>query len=136
MVRPACDIEEELLCGEHARYKRDVGKVRSTLIRVVESDHVTRTDVPILDRRPHRKWHRTQVNRHVIALCDHVPTVVEDSARVIPPLLDIRREGRALQGCPHFLRDGVEEALKNFELDWIGFHRFRRVTGAAVGSLE
>ena len=56
----------------------------------------------------------------------HVPRGVKERARVVPALLDVGRERRSLQSGPHFLRNGVEEALEDLELYRIdGLHLFR-----------
>jgi hypothetical protein len=55
------------------------------------------------------------VDGHVIALRDDAATRVEDGARVVAPLLDVRREGRAPQRDAHLLRDRRVERPVDFE---------------------
>ena len=95
-MRPARDIEQKFVFPKHPGNQRDVGKMRSAFIRIIQNDNVTGTDGPVLDRRSHRKRHRSQVYRHVIALRNHLRMLVKDRARVVPPLFDIRRERRSL----------------------------------------
>ena len=59
------------------------------------------------------------MDRHVIALSNHVALGIEDGAGVIAPLLDIGSEGGALERRAHLFRDRVEEAFEDFELDWV-----------------
>src|SRR5262249_42890873 len=54
--------------------------------------------------------------RHVIALGDYIPAMIEDRAGIIAALFDIRRKCRAFERCTHFFGDCVEQALKNLKL--------------------
>jgi hypothetical protein len=80
--------------------------------RVVEDDHVAGADFRLAQGRRDRHRHAAQMDGHVVALRDDLPRGVEDGARVVAPLLDVRREGRAPERDAHLLRDrSVERAV-------------------------
>src|SRR4051812_33177687 len=62
------------------------------------------------------------MHRHVIALGDECAFAVEDGTRIIAPLFDVGREGRASQADAHLFGDRRIKRLEDFELDRIGFH--------------
>ena len=51
MMCPACDVEDELLPGEHAGDQSDVRQVSSAFVGVIEDHDVAWADVAVLDRR-------------------------------------------------------------------------------------
>src|SRR2546423_372989 len=55
------------------------------------------------------------MNGHVVALRDDAAPWIEDGAGVIPPLLDVRREGRAPERQPHLFGDGSVEGSIDFQ---------------------
>ena len=90
MVRPARNIEKKFSFGKDARNQRQIGKVCAAFIWIVQDHHVAWPYFAVFDRRFDRQRHRTQVHGHVISLRDHVAAVVEDRARVVTALLDVR----------------------------------------------
>src|SRR5437867_11719012 len=122
MVRAGRDIEQKFALCENAGDECQVGKVRAAFVWIVKNDHVARIDRPVLDRSFHGERHRSQMHRHVVALCDHVSTMIEDGAGIISPFFDIRRKRRALQRGAHLFRNRVKQTFDYFEPHWIGFY--------------
>src|SRR5688572_14087205 len=116
MVCTARNVEAQLPFVEDSGNERDVGKVRSAGIRIVEDHHVARLDVAAGDGSLNRQRHRAKMHGHVVALGDHLAGRVEQGARIVAAFLDVWREGGALERRTHFLRDGMEETLEDFEL--------------------
>src|SRR5690606_7219817 len=71
--------------------------------------------------------HRAEVDRHVIALCDRPARGVEERARVVASLRDIRRVRRPPERSAHLLRQRGEEMSVDLEPDRVdgvqGFHQ-------------
>src|SRR5262245_8218640 len=59
---------------------------------------------------------------HVVALRNHVTTIVKNGARIVPAFFDVRRESRPLQSRSHFFCDRMKQAYKNFKLDGVRLH--------------
>ena len=81
--------------------------------RIVElTTKVNETLVPKLSKldgfkgRSNRHRHRAEMHGHMIALSDQYAFAIEDCARVIAPLFDVRREGRPPQTHAHLFGDG------------------------------
>src|ERR1700723_3856232 len=53
------------------------------------------------------------MDRHVIAHRNHPLLAVKQRARIVPPFLDIRRDGGAPQRGAHLFSDRVNAALKD-----------------------
>ena len=62
--------------------------------------------------------------RHVITHRQHFAVCFVDRARIVAPLLDVGRKGRAPQRCAHFLCRGMEEILENLQAGRVNAHRF------------
>ena len=98
-----------------ARYEEDSGDFGRWLQGCSE---VERAELREGGLHAHR--HRAQVYRHVVADRDRGPRGVEERARVVLTLLDVRRERRAFQSGAHFFRQRSEEMSKDLECDCVG----------------
>ena len=104
-------------------YHRQVGQVCSPGVRIVEQRDITRPKLECADGGSHRHGHRSEVDGHVIAHGEDLPSAVEHRAGIVATLLDIGRERRPAQSCAHFFRYRVKEILEDFQASWIDLHR-------------
>jgi hypothetical protein len=88
-------------------------------VGIIEDDHVPWPEVAALDGGLDGERHRAQMHGHVIALGNHLPGRVEQSARIVAPFLDIGRKRGAFQRGAHFFRNRMKQAFEDFELDGI-----------------
>src|SRR5689334_23434429 len=91
--------------------------MRSTVIRIVEDDHIARLNFSRIDRGGHRERHGTEMNGHVVALSNHLAECIKDRARIVPALFNIWRESGPLQSGAHFLRNRVKQAFEDLQLN-------------------
>ena len=110
---------------KHGRDERDVRQMRSAPERIVQHHDIARLHDEGVDGRPNRQRHGAEVNGHVIALGDRLAPCVIHRARIIEPLLDVRREARPAQRHAHLLGDREIEVLEDFEVDGMDFHGLR-----------
>ena len=82
-----------------------------------------------VDRRAHRQRHRAEVHGHVIALRDRLARRVVDRARVVEPLLDVRREPVRQSVTPISSAIERNRFLKTSNR-WDGSHRHAASTSA------
>ena len=109
--------------------------MRAAAERIVQHRHVARLQPQTLHCRAHRHRHRSQVHGHVVAHRDHLPLTIENCARVIPPLFDIRRECGPPQRRSHLFGDRMKNIFEDFQLDWIAaLHRAQKFTPTAPPS--
>ena len=106
----------------HRRDQCDVRQMGPALKRIVQHRHVSGFEVKPIDRRPHRHWHRAEVNRHVIAHGNYFAVGIEHGAGVVEAFLDIGGESGSTQGRAHLFRNGVIDILEYFEFDGIASH--------------
>ena len=129
-MRAARDIEEKFSLRKDSGNQSQIGKVCPAFVGIVQDHHVAWADLAIFDRRFDRQWHRTQMHRHVVALCNHVAAVIENRARIVPAFLDVRRKGCPFQRRTHFFGNRVKQAFEDFELYWVDLAR-RGMLGAS-----
>ena len=70
-----------------------------------------------VDDRLDRHRHRAQMNRHVVAHRNHSLPAVKERAGIVAPLLDIRRDRSPSQRRAHLLRNRMDAALKDRQLN-------------------
>ena len=110
---------------EHGQDQRDVRQVCTAGVRVVQDGDVAFPKVELADRRIYGQRHGAEVDRHMIAHGDHPLVPVKERAGVVAPLLDIGRDGSAPQGRSHLLRNGMDTALEDGQVDGAGQVRRR-----------
>ena len=71
----------------------------------------------------HRKRHRAQVHRHVIAHRDGFARCVVDRAGIVAPLLDVGRVRGLAQHHAHFFGDRDEQVAEQLEFNRVAHHR-------------
>jgi len=119
VVRAVREVEERPPAGPDRGDHRDVRQVRPAAERIVQQRHVAGSEVEILERGAHRERHRAQVDRYVGRLGGQPPLPVEDPAREIAALLDVRRKGGPAEHDPHLLGHRGEQMLENGEPDGV-----------------
>jgi hypothetical protein len=62
------------------------------------------------------------MHRHVVAHGDDFPLAVEDRAGIIAPFFDVGGKCGTAQRGAHFLGNGVEEVLEDFQFDGVAPH--------------
>src|SRR5581483_8407989 len=72
-----------------------------------------------LDRGPDGQRGRAEVDGDVGRLGDEAAPRVEDRARVVAPLLDVRREGGPPEHDAHLLGDAREAVVRELEVDGV-----------------
>src|SRR5438270_793846 len=82
---------------------------------VVEDYNVAGAYRRLAERGGDGQRHRAEVYGHVVALRDDASARVEDGARVVAPLLYVRRVRRATEHKPHLLRDRRVERAVDFQ---------------------
>jgi hypothetical protein len=100
----------------------DVGQVSSAPKGIVEHHNVAIAHRTGFNCGCDRHGHGSKVNGHVVAHGDNLSFAIENCARIIAALLDIRRESSAAERRPHLLGDRVKDAFENFEFDRIACH--------------
>ena len=98
-------------------HQRDVGQVRAAGVRIVDDGHVARR--PSATRSStarHRQRRRAEVHRDVRRLRHQPPLRVEQRARVVAPLLDVRRKRRPRQRHAHLLGHLRQAMVPDLEL--------------------
>ena len=99
----------------HRHHQGDVGQVGAPGKWIVEHRDVARLQPELIEGRPHRHGHRSQVHGHEVAHGQHPPRAIEHGAGIIAALLDVGGERRAAQRRAHLLGNGVERALINLQ---------------------
>ena len=89
---------------------------------VIQHDDVAIVNRAGFDGGGDRHRHRSQMHRHVIAHGDYLAFAVENRAGIIAPLFDVGRKCRSPKGSTHFFRDGMVDALEDFQFDGIARH--------------
>uniref|UniRef100_A0A182IL16 Secreted protein n=1 Tax=Anopheles atroparvus TaxID=41427 RepID=A0A182IL16_ANOAO len=121
VVSPGCHEEHRpglITGGEHRRYDGQIGQMRSSGLRMVGQENVagferaTAHPQLVLDRL----LHGTEVHRDVRRVAHQPPVRAEQGAGEIEPLLDVGRDGRALQDAPHLLGDAHEPMVEDAQL--------------------
>ena len=128
-MRARGDVTERAGLGAVDRaHERDIREVRPAPERIVYTYHVARVQASeLLEGRLHAHRHRTEVHRHVVAHRDRAPRRIEERARVILALFDVRRKRGAFQGGAHFFSQGSEEMAEDFECDRVGCRGYGHV---------
>ena len=92
MVCPGCYISEEAYVIVVDRCQEgDVREVRAAAEGIVETRDVARSQsAELLEGCPYAHGHRAEVDRHVVAQGNRGAVGREESARIVPPFLDIR----------------------------------------------
>ncbi len=118
---------EQLAAGvEHRRDDRDVGQVGAARERVVE--HPRRAVGVVLARDGgDRVGHRAEVDGDVLGLHDELAVGVEERARGVAALLDVRGVARADQHRAHLLADRAQSAGGDAQRDRVQAHRSIRI---------
>ncbi len=104
----------------HGRDQRDVREVGAAVERVVQRRHVAgRERAELVEGGPDAHGHGAEVHRHVVAHGHGLAGGVEEGARVVPALLDVRRVGRASQRRAHLLRQRRQQMAVDLEADGV-----------------
>ena len=101
------------------RDERDVGQVRAAGVGVVEGEDVAWLRA-VVDDRGDRLRHRAEVHRDVLRLRDHPAVGVEEGARAVAALLDVRRAAALDEHHAHLLRDADEGAHEDRQRHRVG----------------
>jgi hypothetical protein len=100
--------------------EREVGQMRAACERIVQQHHIAGAERPVrVQRRGYAQRQRAQMHRHVVAHRHHPAGAVEKSARVVAPLLDVRRVRRSPQRRAHLLRERRVEVAIHLQPDRI-----------------
>ena len=102
--------------------------MRTARVWIVQRDDVARRQTEGAERRPHRERRRAEMHRHVRRVRHHPPTRIEDRAREVVPLLDVRREAAAAEDDAHLVGDRGEPVVEHGERDRIQPPRAHRVS--------
>jgi hypothetical protein len=123
---------------EHRRDHRDIGQMRTTVIRRVEHVHITRPHAAGIaaDDRLHALTHRAEMHGHVRSVGDQLAARFEERTRKIQPLLDVYRVGSVLQSQPYLLGDTHEQIVEHLEHHRIGLRADGEPGRARLNTLE
>ena len=116
---PAASAQED---GGHHRHVGQMGTARE---RVVQHRHVAGAERHAGDRGADGQRRRAEVHRDVRRLRDERAAGVEDRAREIPSLLDVRRHRRAAEHDAHLLGHGGKPLVGDGERDCVHHARSR-----------
>ena len=94
---------------KHRAHQGDVGKVSSSLERIVQDHRVPGLEPMSSQGRADRQRRGTEVHRNVRRLGKQLAVGGEQSARVIAPFLDVGRRAGSLQDDAHLLGNRGEQ---------------------------
>ncbi len=114
VVRPDRRVaDNDPVLGDHLDHGQ-VGEMRAAVIGIVEQEDVVRLRTARA-HGAHRLGERAQMHGNVGGLRDHPAVGVEQRARGIAPLPDVRRERAALEHRAHLLGDHRDQRLEKTE---------------------
>ena len=119
MVCAIGDEGDQSALREERGHQCHIRQMRPAEERIVEDHHVAVGPVERADDVRHRVGHAPEVNRDMGGLGAEVPVAIEDRAREIEPIADVRREGRLAQNHTHLLADRLEPAGEKPQFDGI-----------------
>ena len=113
---PCCPLPRLPLGKEHRSHHGDVRQVRAPGERVIGHDRVPRLQIrKALEHRTHRFAHGAQVHRNVWSIGHQPASPIEDRARVVQALLDVRGHRRVAKHDSHLLRHRHEAIAEDLE---------------------
>ncbi len=77
---------------EHRQHQRDIGKMRTPGVWIIQDNHIAAPQRQSLHRRFDRHRHGAEVHRHMIAHGNHPSVRIKNRAGVIPALNDVGRD--------------------------------------------
>ena len=101
------------------RYQGYIREVGAAAVGIVEDHHIPGVEGQMVDGLLDGERHGAEMDGDMGGLGDHIPVGVEQGAGEIPPFLDIGGIRGFLQHGAHLFRDGGEDMLEDFELDWV-----------------
>ena len=106
---------------QDGRDHRDVGQVRAACKRVVEDPRAP-LGVVLAEHRGDGGGHRAEVDRDVLGLHDHLAGRVEQAARAVAALLDVRRVRAAHEHGAHLLARRAQRPGDDLQVDRVERH--------------
>ncbi len=125
VVSAAGDVAEQrgwrggagLGVAEDGRDHRHVRQMGTAETGMIGHHHVARLERQRRGGQPHADAERAEMHRDVRRVDHQLAGDVEQRAREVETLLDVRRDGGALQALAHLARDGREAVGEQLELD-------------------
>src|SRR5262249_16301561 len=136
VMRARGGVRNDLAVDVDRGDERDVGQVRAAGKGIVEDEDVAGRG-HALDDSSHRVAHRTEMHGNVLRLRDHAPVGVEQGARAVASLLDVRRVAAPHEHGAHLLGDSRERVHEDGQRDGVdrrGLRHARSRTSAPAAS--
>ncbi len=75
---------------KHRKHQRDIGKMRSPSVRIIQNDHIAAPERQRFHCRFHRHRHGTEMHRHMVAHGNDPSLCIKNGAGVIAALNNVR----------------------------------------------